>query len=99
MDSEMLKRITVVALLLVAATVAAAGQKKDRPLLGVQRWDMYCGNGATHQQELGYLPGKQGFLKDPKWHDRAPFFYRLTKDVEWKYPKNQKPEKPNQPRQ
>lgn len=54
-----------------------------RPLLGVQRWDMYSGKGATQKQELGYLPGKQGFLKDPQWHERAPFFCRLTADVGW----------------
>ena len=54
-----------------------------RPLLGVQRWDMYSGKGATQKQELGYLPGKQGFLKDPEWHMRAPFFCRLTADVNW----------------
>ena len=54
-----------------------------RPLLGVQRWDMYSGRGTTQRQELGYLPGKQGFLKDPQWHGRAPFFCRLTADVDW----------------
>ena len=26
----------------------------DRPLLGVQRWDMYSGKGTTQGQELGY---------------------------------------------
>jgi hypothetical protein len=61
----------------------AVTKKSQRPLLGVQRWDMYSGKGATQQQELGYLPGKQGFLKDPQWHDRAPFFCRLTEDVDW----------------
>jgi hypothetical protein len=70
----------------------SAGEKANRPLLGVQRWDMYSGKGATQQQEIGYLPGKQGFLKDPKWHDRAPFFCRLTKDVEGvKHPKDAGP--------
>jgi len=58
-------------------------EKGTRPLLGVQRWDMYSGKGATQRQELGYLPGKQGFLKDPEWHERAPFFCRLTADVDW----------------
>jgi hypothetical protein len=58
-------------------------EKGRRPLLGVQRWDMYSGKGATQRQELGYLPGKQGFLKDPEWHERAPFFCRLTEDVDW----------------
>lgn len=56
-------------------------EQRARPLLGVQRWDMYSGKGATQQQELGYLLGKQGFLKPAQWHDRAPFFCRLTKDV------------------
>ncbi len=65
-----------------ASGITAAGER-GRPLLGVQRWDMFSGKGATQQQELGYLPGKQGFLKDPQWHDRAPFFCRLTKDVDW----------------
>lgn len=57
--------------------------ERHRPLLGVQRWDMYSGVGATQRQELGYLPGEQGFLKPVQWHDRAPFFVRLTKDVDW----------------
>jgi hypothetical protein len=57
--------------------------ERRRPLLGVQRWDMYSGKGATQRQELGYLSGKQGFLKDPQWHNRAPFFCRLTEDVDW----------------
>jgi len=55
----------------------------DRPLLGVQRWDMYSGLGATQAQELGYLPGEQGFLKPEEWHYRAPFFCRRTVDVDW----------------
>ena len=58
-------------------------EKGRSPLLGVQRWDMYSSKGATQRQELGYLPGKQGFLKDPQWHARAPFFCRLTEDVDW----------------
>lgn len=67
-------------------------QKQPRPLLGVQRWDMYSGKGTTQQQEIGYLPGKQGFLKPAEWHDRAPFFCRLTKDVDWvKHPENAGP--------
>ncbi len=55
--------------------------QRERPLLGIQRWDMYSGKGATQKQELGYLHGKQGFLKPAEWHDRAPFFCRLSKDV------------------
>ncbi|MHC4248798.1 MAG: hypothetical protein ACYS9X_06685 [Planctomycetota bacterium] len=62
---------------------ADEARERGRPLLGVQRWDMYSGKGATQQQELGYRPGKQGFLKGPEWHDRAPFFCRLTEDVDW----------------
>ena len=62
--------------------------QRHRPLLGVQRWDMYSGEGATQRQELGYLPGRRGFLKPAEWHDRAPFFVRLTKDVDWvKHPR------------
>ena len=55
----------------------------ERPLFGVQRWDMYSGKGATQGQELGYEPGLQGFLKPEEWHDRAPFFCRRTADVDW----------------
>ncbi len=67
-------------------------QERERPLLGVQRWDMYSGKGYTYEQELGYLPGKEGFLKPAKWHDRAPFFCRLTKDVDWvEHPPNAGP--------
>ena len=55
----------------------------DRPLFGVQRWDMYSGKGATQSQELGYLPGEQAFLKPEEWHFRAPFFCRRTIDVDW----------------
>ena len=78
--------MTAVALPMVASAQDVeniAGEKGHRPLLGVQRWDMYSGKGATQKQELGYLPGKQGFLKDPQWHERAPFFCRLTEDVDW----------------
>ena len=71
--------------------ITATG-KRGRPLLGVQRWDMFSGKGATQQKELGYLPGKQGFLKDSQWHDRVPFFCRLTKDVDWiEHPANAGP--------
>jgi len=72
---------------------AAEGiSRRNRPLLGVQRWDMYSGKGATQRQELGYLPGKQGFLKPAEWHHRAPFFCRLTRDVDWiKHPENSGP--------
>ncbi len=55
----------------------------DRPLFGVQRWDMYSGKGSTQAQELGYLPGAQAFLKPEEWHHRAPFFCRRTEDVDW----------------
>lgn len=55
----------------------------DRPLLGVQRWDMFSGKGATQGQELGYEPGGHGFLKPGEWHWRAPFFCRRTEDVDW----------------
>ncbi len=53
------------------------------PLFGVQRWDMYSGKGTTQGQELGYVPGEQGFLKPEEWHYRAPFFCRRTADVDW----------------
>lgn len=85
----------VVAFCVITCSQALAGdeaERRGRPLLGVQRWDMYSGKGATQQQEIGYLPGKQGFLRDPEWHDRAPFFCRLTKDVKSvKHPSNAGP--------
>ncbi|MHC4504375.1 MAG: glycoside hydrolase family 71/99 protein [Planctomycetota bacterium] len=75
-----------------AARAADVAPTRTRPLLGVQRWDMYSGKGATQEQEIGYLPGKQGFLKSPEWHDRAPFFCRLTRDVDWvEHPPNAGP--------
>ncbi len=81
-----LRSIGIVACLSMAAfcdTENIDAQRGNRPLLGVQRWDMYSGKGATQRQELGYLPGGQGFLKEPSWHARAPFFCRLTADVDW----------------
>ena len=76
--------VAVLCVLISSRAMAAdVAWERGRPLLGVQRWDMYSGKGATQQQELGYLPGKQGFLKDPEWHARAPFFCRLTEDVKW----------------
>ncbi len=56
---------------------------RNRPTLGVIRWDMYSGAGATQKQELGYLPGEQGFLVQEQWMWRAPFFCRYTNDVPW----------------
>jgi len=55
--------------------------QRGRPLIGVERWDMYSGDGYTQDQELGYLPGGSAYLKPEEWHVRAPFFCRLTKDV------------------
>jgi hypothetical protein len=81
-----LRLSTIISLSAITAFCSAEDIVREnvkRPLLGVQRWDMYSGKGATQQQELGYLPGKQGFLKDPQWHERAPFFCRLTADVDW----------------
>jgi len=49
----------------------------SRPLLGVQRWDMYSGDAhLTGKWELGFLPGAQGFRASKEWHFRAPFFCR-----------------------
>lgn len=80
-----LKSISRVVAVLVASVALwphpIGANPESRPLLGVQRWDMYSGKGATQQQELGYLPGKQGFLKPAEWHERAPFFCRRTKNV------------------
>ena len=56
---------------------------RNRPLLGVQRWDMFSGKGATQRKELGYLPGGPGFLKNAQWHNRVPFFCQRTTDVTW----------------
>ena len=65
---------------------------QERPLFGVQRWDMFSGLGATQKQELGYLPGAQAFLKPEEFHHRAPFFTRRTEDVTWvEHPKNSGP--------
>ena len=66
----------------VEAAEYATG-KRTRPLLGVQRWDMFSGKGSTQEKQLGYLPGGPGFLKDSQWHDRLPFFCRRTEDVDW----------------
>lgn len=74
---------TLMWVLVGCSAMADEARERGRPLLGVQRWDMYSGKGATQAQELGYRPGKQAFLKPQQWHDRAPFFCRLTKDVDW----------------
>ena len=66
-----------------ADEAVAINKLRRRPLLGVQRWDMFSGKGATQQKELGYLPGGPGFLRDSQWHNRVPFFCRRTKDVAW----------------
>ena len=80
--SQWICRVILLGSLACAPVTSVFSQlSKARPLLGVQRWDMYSGKGATQQQELGYLPGKQGFLKPAEWHDRAPFFCRLIQDV------------------
>jgi hypothetical protein len=55
----------------------------NRPTIGVIRWDMYSGMGATQAQELGYLSGGSGFLAPTQWNWRAPFFCRYTNDVTW----------------
>ena len=55
----------------------------NRPTIGVIRWDMYSGMGATQAQELGYLSGSWGFLAPTQWNWRAPFFCRYTNDVPW----------------
>ena len=67
----------------MAEETASFQKSRSRPLLGVQRWDMFSGKGATQQKELGYLPGGPGFLRDSQWHNRSPFFCRRTEDVEW----------------
>jgi arylsulfatase A-like enzyme len=56
---------------------------RNRPSIGVIRWDMYSGMAATQAQELGYLSGDYGFLAPEKWNWRAPFFCRYTNDVPW----------------
>ena len=68
---------------LSAEEVVATQKLRSRPLLGVQRWDMFSGKGATQRKELGYLPGGPGFLKNAQWHSRVPFFCRRTTDVTW----------------
>ena len=77
---------------LAALHAADVAHERGRPLIGVQRWDMYSGDGYTQDQELGYLPGKEAFLKPAEWHSRAPFFCRLTQDVSWvKHPEGAGP--------
>ncbi len=78
-----LLRISLLSFIAMLTTSSYAISDEERPLFGVQRWDMYSGKGATHRQELGYLPGRQAFLKPQEWHHRAPFFARRTKDVDW----------------
>lgn len=85
-------RLSMMAFLYGVLQVAGAENTMVRPLLGVQRWDMYSGKGATQKQEIGYLPGEQGFLRPAEWHNRAPFFCRLTQDVDWvQHPPNAGP--------
>ena len=62
-------------------TITFDSVQMPRPLMGLQRWDMYSGEGATYRQELGYLEGAQAFLKPEQWWHRAPFFTRLTTRV------------------
>jgi len=78
--SYQLQILTVVVLHFFSTLLFA---QEERPLFGVQRWDMYSGKGYTYGQELGYLPEGHGFLKPEEWHHRAPFFCRRTSDVDW----------------
>ncbi len=84
---KLIHQLSLIVLLFVASsvllTIHPAIASSEGPIFGVQRWDMYSGKGATQQQELGYLPGKQGFLIPEEWHHRAPFFTRRTVDVDW----------------
>ena len=49
---------------------------RDRPTLGVIRWDMYTGHPFTTQKQ------EFGFLKPQEYHWRAPFFVRRTDNPE-----------------
>lgn len=66
----------------------------SRPLLGAQRWDMYSGDAMwSGKQELGFIPGGQGFLASAQWHHRAPWFCRaqpgnVTGPLTFNYPFN-----------
>jgi len=61
--------------------------RRTRLLLGVQRWDMYSRKGATQKHELGYLPGKQGFLKDPECQAVTQWLDEIAAAlVAWQYP-------------
>ncbi len=59
-NKALMTRIIGVFLLCVLGCVnflyADVARERGRPLLGVQRWDMYNGKGYTYEQELGYLP-------------------------------------------
>ena len=49
--------VAVLCVLISSRTMATdVAWERGRPLLRVQRWDMYSGKGATQQQEFGYLP-------------------------------------------
>lgn len=50
--------------------------ERQRPLLGVIRWDMYTGHPYTTQKQ------EFGFLKPEQYHWRAPFFVRRTGNPE-----------------
>jgi hypothetical protein len=57
----------------------SATVERTRPLLGVQRWDMFSGKGVTQQQEFGYPPGKQNSSfssvrngGEKEWRNRLP---------------------------
>ena len=54
-----LSLLTLVGAILFSVSAEAADPatgERTRPLLGVQRWDMFSGKGATQEKELGYLP-------------------------------------------
>ena len=91
---RVVKLSILIGTMLVSYSLIAQEQRADeeRPLFGVQRWDMFSGIGATQRQELGYLPGRQAFLKPEEFHHRAPFYTRRTKDVDWvDHPENAGP--------
>ena len=63
-SSKRLSLLALAAMITFSASVEAAENatgKRTRPLLGVQRWDMFSGKGATQEKQLGYLPGGPGF--------------------------------------
>ncbi|MCE5200023.1 MAG: hypothetical protein ABFD54_15500 [Armatimonadota bacterium] len=73
-----MRGVTRIIILMVAGLILCAGaqaERRERPLFGVIRWDMYSGHPyTTYFQEFGQ------FLSPERYQWRAPFFVRKTGD-------------------